>query len=53
MEDFQLVLRPRLLLQAEPVTEAELRQILEHRHFNELIDFVLLQIDDDDVGANV
>lgn len=53
LEDFKLALKPRLLLHAETITETELQQILDHGHFNELLDFVLLQIDDDNVGANV
>lgn len=53
LEKFKASLRPRLLMQAERIDEAGLQEILEHRHLNELLDFVLLQIDDDDVGANV
>lgn len=53
MEEFKAALGPRLLMQAERIDETGLQEILEHRHFNELLDFVLLQIDDDDVGANV
>lgn len=53
MEEFKAALGPRLLMQAERIDETGLQEILEHRHLNELLDFVLLQIDDDDVGANV
>lgn len=53
LDELKANLRPELVLGARPIDEERIKQISNHQFFNELIEFVLLQIDEDDAGSNV
>lgn len=53
LDQLKLNLASKLILNAPPIEQTSIDEILNHQFCHELIDFVLLKIDENDAGPNV
>ena len=53
LEELKLDLKPKLCLNAKSIDKDSIDKLLANELFNDLIQFVLLKIEEDDAGANV